>query len=57
MLDKEFGEITIVHRANMRRITARWKNGVLTINSPKNISDFLIFSFINNNREQLLLLR
>ena len=57
MLDKEFGEITIVHRANMRRITARWKNGVLTINSPKNISDFLIFSFINNNREQLRLLR
>lgn len=53
MLDKEFGEINISYRANMRRITARWKNNRLHINTPLFATERIIAQFIENNREQL----
>lgn len=57
MFDKEFGDIQVGYRANMRRITARWKDGILTINSPYGVSEASILSFIDNYREQLRELR
>lgn len=57
MFDNEFGEIIVNTRANMCRITARWRNGVLSINKPPHITLSQIAHFIEEYREKLRLLR
>lgn len=57
MLDKEFGEISISIRSNMKRITARWRNDRLVVNMPPFVPLNSIASFINENRDTLRALR
>lgn len=57
MYDKEFGEIQVSVRANMRRVTARWHNNTLSVNKPPYVSLSQIAVFINENREALRSLR
>ena len=57
MLDKEFGEIHLSLRANMRRISARWKTDGLHINAPSCIRQHDIEKFIDEHRDKLRELR
>ncbi len=57
MYDNEFGEISINVRANMCRITARWRNDMLMINIPPFVPVIEIARFIDKNREALRTLR
>lgn len=55
--DDEFGTIALSTRANMRRITARWRNDVLSINLPVGIPLRRVVEFIDENRDKLRELR
>lgn len=57
MYDNEFGEIIVNTRANMCRITARWRNGVLSINKPPYVTLSKIAHFIDEYRERIRSLR
>ena len=57
MYDNEFGEIQVNTRANMCRVTARWRNNLLSVNKPAYVTLNQIATFINENREALRSLR
>lgn len=57
MYDNEFGEIQVNTRANMCRVTARWRNNLLSVNKPAYVTLSQIATFINENREALRSLR
>lgn len=57
MYDKEFGEIILHTRANMRHLTARWHNGVLLVNKPPHVTFDKTYLFIDEYREKIRSLR
>lgn len=57
MYDSEFGNIQINIKANMKRITVRWRNDALSINMPPLIPLCHITQFINENRDALRSIR
>ena len=51
--DKEFGEVLISVRSNMRNITMRWKGGSLYMNVPPGTSKEHLLKVLDEMRPKL----